>query len=209
MNNETRLQNEKLIRESRFKRQPCPFAKQTGNKFVCTNINARCGERKQFSPVFTPEDETMRSHEHLCMRDPVKNRPGFRALVVNNYESIRALCIEHCKLMGASEYYEAASEKDSEAILERMKREGKTVDLIISDLEIGHKDTGGYELASFVDERNFPSYMILIYGDQDIEYFNTVNSIITGRINKPFLMRDIIPPMEKSLSRAGIEARNN
>ena len=72
--------------------------------------------------------------------------------------------------------------------MDSQKRGGVPIDLVITDIEMGSEEESGYALATFVDYRNHPSFIILMSGGSDMNGFKVEHSIIKYKISKPFNM---------------------
>lgn len=173
---------ENEIRRSRRRRCRCPFSRKNGH-VVCTNLNVRCGERKQYSTVFEKENEKLRTKTHACFR---VNSPKklFRVMVVEDNPDIRNLYMQYLKAIGIPEFSQSENASQAKRMLEEGKRNGKIVNLIVSDIHMGSKEDSGHSLVDYVNERNFPANVILISADDNVESVN--HPVVVDNIRKPF-----------------------
>lgn len=198
----SRIADEHKVRETRKKKEPCPFLIKDSEGCCCGRVDIRCGERQQFSRLFQPETIQLKGKRHLCLREEHRDKPP-RFLVVDDDDETRELCVAYLKLLKIEEYFAAKDGVEAKIFFEKIKRENAPVSVVTSDVQMGNEAQSGYSLSEFVKERNFPSFIILMSADENMLSYNTDNPQITHRLKKPLSFDHFIECVEATLKKAG------
>lgn len=182
---------EEEVRESRRQKQPCPFAAAKAGKKVCTHLHIRCGDRTQFSLSTESESETMKRKPHICRRrDYAKDRQA-RVMVVEDDPDVRSLYVQYLELIGITDCVEASDGRSAQQLLEEQKRKSSSIDLVVSDIEMGPPENSGKALLGYMRRRNFLCPVILASGSENINDSVATHPAEVRRIRKPFQMREM------------------
>ncbi len=199
---EMRLLDEDKARRAKRARMECPFF----NDGLCGNLRIRCGEREQLG---NPETEKQKNTPHRCNYSPDVSKEDINILVIDDEPLIIDLCYEYFSNMGIerNRIIQAETLEDGYRVLREMKDNSKMVHLVLCDIKL--KDKSGYDIVSYITERNMNSRIMLMsaYTSVDDRPDNYLGDeeIIEGEkvvgavLRKAFRYSELLSCVEKNL----------